>query len=228
MTEAHDLMKRWTTPAELDPELGACLREGHFGTMIKHRFVNEIFYVPTHNARYNEALAVKRAAAEQAAAERKWLQYILIHERPWRLEALLDVADEMTDIEYWKTVADVWTDSENIWQNLVEWTELLSDRRPGHEAMMTEDEKMALWAMPDEITIWRGHRDWNQDGWSWTVDRDKAVWFARRLAAEDDEMYVTEARVDKADVVAYFEGRGESEVVVDPEVVRHVNVVTLG
>lgn len=227
MKSDHEVWSRWTTPADLDPELAACRVDGHFGPMIKHRFVNEVFYIEAMNARYNEALAAKRAAAAGAAARRAWGEYIVIHERPWRLEALLDVADEMTDTEYWETVADVWTDSENIWQNLDEWGELLRDRRPGHEAMMSDDDRWHFDALPDEITIWRGHRDWNQDGWSWTVDRDKAEWFARRLADPDDEMLVTEARVDKADVIAYFEGRGESEIVVDPELVRHVHVVIL-
>jgi hypothetical protein len=227
-TDLDATMARWLTPCDLDPELAACVYEYDDGwVVLKHKFVNEPFYNEAFHARYNEVLAHKRAEAAAALAAEDWSTFMWIHERPWRLDALLEIADRLDDKTYWDLVGTVWADSENIWQNLYEWGELLSDRRPGHEAMMDDDELMALHALPDTLTIYRGHRAWNQDGWSWTLDSAKAEWFAKRLAQEGDECYVTVAEVDKVDVVAYLAGRGEDEIVVDPEWVRHLSQIVV-
>ena len=53
-------------------------------------------------------------------------------------------------------------------------------------------------------------------GWSWTTDPDKAEWFARRFAVRGKECFVAEGTVSKQYVIAYFTGRNESEIVVDP------------
>jgi len=219
-----DLFKRWTTPCELDPELAECLIETDFlGGMIKHKFVNDV-YLPQMNARYNEALALKHRMVAEAIAKHEWYTVIFLHERPWRLHALVEIADLVDDTMYWKLVGNVWVDSENIWQNLDEWDEVLSNPRPGREAMMDEEDLPEYAALPEFIRVYRGHGVWNQDGWSWTTDRVKAEWFARRLAQEGDEIFVTEGEVDRDDVIAFFASRGESEIVADPDLVPQLAV----
>lgn len=49
---------------------------------------------------------------------------------------------------------------------------------------------------------------------SWTLDRSIAEWFATRF---DEDGTVYQAQIDKSHIYAYFDGRNESEVIVDPK-----------
>lgn len=51
---------------------------------------------------------------------------------------------------------------------------------------------------------------------SWTLSREKAEWFALR-SPRDGEPVVYTATVEAEHALGYFIGRGESEVVVEPE-----------
>ena len=49
---------------------------------------------------------------------------------------------------------------------------------------------------------------------SWTLNKEKAEWFAHRFN-QDGTVY--EAQIDKKHIFAIFNGRNESEVVLDPQ-----------
>lgn len=57
---------------------------------------------------------------------------------------------------------------------------------------------------------------------SWTLDSEKAEWFAHRF---DEDGAVYEAKIDKAHVYAFFSSRNESEVIVDPAFLRELTEV---
>jgi hypothetical protein len=211
-----------TAPCELRPELADCIVEMRIGPMIKHPYVNDI-YVPQMNARYNKQYEYKVQAVAKALVDERWDTYIMLHERPWRFEALTNIADSLTDIEFWDAVCLVWMDSENIRQHQDEWDELLRSDRPGRENMMDDEERAALAALPDVIDVYQGHTDERDDGWSWTTDRNKAIWFGHRFAnLEQAEARMTTGMVRREDITAYLLGRGESEVLVDPDLVAIV------
>lgn len=214
-----DLEKQAENPADLLPMLEAAKVEFPLtGWFIKHPFVNQMYFGPKMHAAYNEQYKHKVIAVAAARFERRWNTFVFLHERPWRFEALTEIADEMTDAEFWALVSEVWQDSENIRQHQEEWDDLLRTARPGCEAMMNGEEREAFDALPDRITVWQGHTDERDDGWSWTTRRETAEWFARRFAdLEDGIPIVTEAVVNKADVLAYLLGRSEFEILIDPE-----------
>ena len=56
--------------------------------------------------------------------------------------------------------------------------DLLRSDRPERYAIMTENERAVLADLPDEVTVWRGDTD--DPGWSWTLKREVAEWFARQ------------------------------------------------
>lgn len=79
--------------------------------------------------------------------------------------------------------------------------------------IMTTYEKMKLRSLPDEVTIYRGtHKKNNSNALSWTDDYDSALWFAKRF---DSNGYVLEATIKKEDIIAYFDIRNESELIID-------------
>lgn len=215
-------------PDPLHPDLEASIWESPSGfVFIKHPLVNTI-HSPGTNRVVNRQYEAKKAELARAADEGEWATWIWIHERPWRFEALLEVADKVDDEQFWHGVRDVWMDSENIREHEDEWDELLRTDRPGREHMMDDEEREALAALPDEITVYQGHTDERDDGWSWTTNRQTAEWFARRFASmEDGEPLLTTATVKKGDVTAYLLGRSEFEILTAPETVYGHNTVWL-
>jgi hypothetical protein len=91
---------------------------------------------------------------------------------------------------------------------------------------MGPEELAILQSLPDTVKVWRGIRHRKSfNGLSWTLDRDKAVWFANRLRNGRQKSLLIEGEVNKKDVLAYFAGRDESEIVsMDVRIVREKDV----
>ena len=87
----------------------------------------------------------------------------------------------------------------------------------------------ALRNLPDEFPVYQGFQGRRDKGIAWTTDREKAVWFANRFAVLDrfGEPKLLTGVTLKKDVLGYFTGRGESEVVIDPAKVKKQNVTIL-
>jgi hypothetical protein len=111
------------------------------------------------------------------------------------------------------------------------WRNLLTADRPGREAMMDQEERHTLNGLPTELTVYRGvGHSGVREGFSWTLDRQRAEWFARRAAMVPARAEVVEpvelepqlvaGTVDRSDVIAYLDGREEQEIVALPEHVR--------
>jgi len=58
------------------------------------------------------------------------------------------------------------------------------------------------------------------DGFSWTLDEEKARWFAARSSMETP--LLARGTVSRRDVFAYLSGRGEQEIVCLPENVHNI------
>ena len=82
--------------------------------------------------------------------------------------------------------------------------------------LMDKEELKIYNNLLDEIEIYRGvSYKWRENGTkalSWTINRDKAKWFATRYEFKG---LVYTAKVKKEDVFSYFNSRNEDELVVD-------------
>jgi hypothetical protein len=71
----------------------------------------------------------------------------------------------------------------------------------------------------DSFTVYRGVSGVGKQrrlrGWSWTVDQEKAEWFANRLCLRHPA--VLRATVRRDEVFAYYDGKGEQEFICQPE-----------
>jgi len=89
------------------------------------------------------------------------------------------------------------------------------------EALMTSRERSYLRRLPDEITIYRGmtksELDSGKFGLSWSLKREiaefYAITFQRNSATTGQEKLVHSITIKKHEVVAYFAGREEFEVI---------------
>lgn len=217
-----DLAEVMQRQEELLPELAQWVEESTFGPIVKHPLVIDIMPHPAlTNWRYKQ----KQEALDKALTEQRWNHAVWLYERPYRLYGFTQIADELSDKEYWELLASIWIDSENIWQNVDEWIDLINCGRDEMEAFMDLGESAALASMPKTITVYRGAIEGvNEEGMSWTLSRQKAEWFANRFAGvHEARPVVLEGRIAKFHVAAYFMGRGEGEIVpFDPD---HVEIV---
>lgn len=79
--------------------------------------------------------------------------------------------------------------------------------------LMNAEELQFYKNLPDEILVYRGIGDGGSiKALSWTVDVHTAEWFSKRFS-QSPRVY--RAKIKKQDVLAYFEGKGEDELVVD-------------
>lgn len=81
-----------------------------------------------------------------------------------------------------------------------------------------------LKGMADEngvLKVYHGAKQDYPEEFSWTVDRDIAVWFGQRF---DGRGFVIEGEAHIDDVIDYYTSRGESEVLVLPELVNITGV----
>lgn len=140
-----------------------------------------------------------------------------------RGELLLEYALDLPLAEYWRAVADTWQDCERQdlgrdWLSL--WTAVQSDDAARWQYVMDDKERAEFEALPDRVTLYRGisSSSCRPSGLSWTLDRDVAHWFAARFE-HVDEGVVLRGTVVRSRILALFQERDESEVVVPPKYV---------
>jgi hypothetical protein len=204
---------------DLHPDLEPYLEDATFGPCLKHPLVFQVpFYSP---GLANRTLEAKRKALKLALEQNDLGSYIFLHERPYRFEALmrLEKAGRLVgDAEAaWLLIRNVWINSENVWQHYDEWVNLLSDPAGQTRLMMTDEEEAALAALTDVVPIYRGATlDLNEEGLSWTLEHERAEWFARCFA-EPGEQVVIHATVLRDNIVAHFTSRSEAEILALPD-----------
>jgi hypothetical protein len=194
---------------ELHPDLQPYLEEGAIGLQLRHPLV---YLVPLWgNGHANALYEHKVKGVKDALANNKYSSYIFLHERPYRLDAFTLIQSKLSDTQYWSLLSDIWTDTENQWQGLNKWKQLLSSNRPSRHYLMNEEEFNLLQSLPDEVTIYRGcQAGINENGLSWSLNKKKAEFFANRFGKKG---IILERKIPKSDIVAVLNGRGESEVI---------------
>lgn len=216
--EAEQMMKQLMGEMneELIPELQPYLEDGVLGKQIRHPLV---YQVPLwSNGSANRMYEQKKRELRIAKKEKQWSRFVFLHERPYRLQAFLEIQDQLSNTAYWRLLADIWVDTENSWQNKSKWQKLFNSPRPHSNYLMNETEYNFLLSLPEEITIYRGCSAHNEDGLSWTFSKEKAEFFAHRWDITRDDGKgikgkVIERKVQVSDIRAIFFGRGESEVI---------------
>ncbi len=154
-------------------------------------------------------------AVEEAMAAGNYERAIFMHERPYRVDALRACDAARTDDPdiYGYLCALVWADSENIHENLPFWDWTFKHVNGYH--WMNDAERDALESFPDTLTVYRGMC--TDGGYSWSLDRSVAEFFANR-GTHFATGEVRTATVPKESVYAYLDSRNEREIIItDPE-----------
>ncbi len=130
---------------------------------------------------------------------------------------------DLSQEELNRLVSESWTHggyaADQGWEES-DWVELFNDA-----GFVTDTPG---WERPSEpLTIHRGSRLGGERGMSWSTDWDTAAWFARRLHDHGTPAVLLSATIAPAYVLGAFEGRGESEVLIDPAGLDGVEIQTI-
>lgn len=208
----QDLLRK---KEDLHPELEPFLNiRGSYGVVLQHPLVYSVPYHPNLNALLNAQFEQKTELIRDAQDRKDWDQLVALYERPYRLKAFQRIQKQLNDRTYWRLLASIWVDSENIWQLVLNWERLLCSKRSHREKFMFLKERKVLAALPDIVTVYRGYiPNKNKKSLSFTLCKDKAQWFAKRFSKDGD---VRTLMVKKDDVFAYVNCREEQEIILVP------------
>ena len=209
----EEIIDIFSKKEELHPELKPYLSNLSNGIpALRHPLVYSIFHTDHQNAFINRQYEERKKMLKKAIQKKDYEGFIYIHERPYRLQAFCSLNNVLSDKKYWEILGSIWTDSENIWQNRETWKELLSSKRPHREFMMDKNERQEFVQLPEQLVIYRGYLPYkNKNGFSYTLDEEKAEWFSKRFHADGKVLKKT---IFKSDAIAYFTGRNEKEIVI--------------
>lgn len=185
------------------------------GKVLQHPLAYQVLYLPELNAMINANYQYKLRDLAAARKAKDWNRIIALHERPYRWDALDSIAHQMSPKELAQSFAWCWTDSENIWQSLESISDLIQQiKHPGLRPYLMEADDLAHFqTLPESIQVYRGCLARNKSGLSWTQDRDKAQWFAKRLTRSSDQPLLLTGDVSKDDVLFYTNARNEAEII---------------
>ena len=149
--------------------------------------------------------------------------YIMCN-KPYGLTFLKFAMPHLSCEDFSNMFSDAWIRSENPNSDPnVPKGKLLEMFRAANTAfLMNASERAEFADLDDTVTVYRGVTNYNAKNikaMSWTLDYDTALWFAHRFG-EDGTVY--NATIDKSHILALFNGRGESEVVVDPKYLMNI------
>lgn len=134
-------------------------------------------------------------------------------------------ASHLSGEDYAKLLANAWITSEapnrDVNVSKAELVRMFKAAEPS--LLMTEEEIHQLSELNNPVTIYRGVTDYNADdinALSWTLNPEKALWFSKRFNSEGT---VYEAQIDKTHIIALFNTRDESEIIVEPKYLENIS-----
>lgn len=239
LTATHGVFDPFAPIEELRPELVRyrTLDLGLNMTMIQSPFVYSVPHAPELNAFMNRQYEQKVMMFEAAQARGDYDQALWMVEKPFRAQFLSRWADEAgmdlvgpeavfaereNQRRWWTMIRGAWMESENIFQNVEAWRHVFLEKdcfaAVGRSLVMNDNERRTIRDHRNRnapVLIYRGQQIGHAPGWSWTTDKDKALWFSRRF--NTGAGCLLEGTVLPNRIIACFDERGESEVVCNPE-----------
>lgn len=146
-------------------------------------------------------------------------QIYMMVTKSYALGFLKFARNSLSEKDFADILADAWmrTEAPNNDPNLSKRDLLSLFQATDPALLMSEEDYQQFKDLDDVVTVYRGVTSMNAKNvkaLSWTLDQDTAEWFAHRFG-ESGTVY--EAQIRKEHIYAYFSGRNESEVIVDPK-----------
>ena len=121
----------------------------------------------------------------------------------WEMRNALDYLQELFE------------ETELIHQDHQEWKERLTFFKDNRKFYKHDERRLSL---PLNLWVYRGGTPY---GFSWTLSRENACWFANRFSIVGFGQPVYALPINREDVIWYSDERGEEEIVLLPFNLRH-------
>jgi len=158
----------------------------------------------------------------QLYKEKNWDTFFLVVDGHKRQEVFGLICNELPPHKYWEILGRILM-GESFYND--ELINLITNKEKDlslRHLMMDKKDREKFEKLPDKLTLYRGQGiDAEGLGWSWSLSRDVAVFFAKRFPYGE----VLQGESKKSDVIAYFTGRNEDEIVVPRESVVNVRKI---
>ncbi|UJB70988.1 hypothetical protein HRE53_08145 [Acaryochloris sp. 'Moss Beach'] len=206
------------------PNLHPDLQPYQFEDELHHPLLNyECGVYPRVYGRINTIYQYRKTKAASKLEPNLWQSYYPHLDVTERLHKF--IIEEMAkpdfpkrDPDFFKLLSQIWTDKDTeAWGQSSGFLELLlgiADGMPLSKHarhMMTSTEQDKLAALPDELTVFRGHAHPLLQGISWTLKLDVALLFA---VGNPLQSSVSIGTVQKSDVIALIDRWDEDELIV--------------
>lgn len=203
------------------------LGNGQVHTCIDHPFFdNRIVYFAEEDSANQFCDILSSDAAMQKAVQRyrKFIEkaesidtILLLITKPYRLQFLETIQKSVSPEEMGALLADIWVSSESPNADAVPLRILIKWFKAADKNSLMNAEELACYnSLPDEFQVYRGiGSKSNKKGISYTLSLEKAEWFANRFQKRGG--YVLTGTAKKKDVLAYFNGRQEQEILIEPK-----------
>jgi len=148
---------------------------------------------------------------------------VMMIRKAYQLTFLKHIRTYLSKEERDRMLATVWVNVENPNQdaNVSLRTAASWFRQANKKYLMDADELAYYERLPQHLTVYRGVSvGRNPNGLSWTWSLETAKWFAHRFDIADEKGYIQRATVDKSEILAYFNGRDEDELVIDTSKIK--------
>ena len=120
--------------------------------------------------------------------------------------------------DFGRLLADAWITEENpnMDVNVSRKEALRMFKSANKKYLMTSEEYDYYARLPESVSLYRGVSEGREKyGLSWTDYIDVAKWFMNRFKTADDKVKLLTCTTSKNNIIAYFNGRSEKELVLD-------------
>lgn len=143
---------------------------------------------------------------------------------PWKLTFMKYCGEYLNEKDYATFLADAWVTEENpnMDVNVSRKESIDMFRKCRKRYLMTSEDLQYFKSLPTSITVYRGVAEGRIPlGLSWTDSLEKADWFSNRFNTKEKQGYILTADIGRENVIAYFNTRGEQELLVDVYAIKN-------
>ena len=162
----------------------------------------------------------KKEFIDKALETNNFASYLMLIEGPVDLLLFTNLFSSLKGSYKYELLTDLYTEVDYGHSIITKemWREALKTR--------TTDNKSGIYGHKEELVIYRGSASEStpvNEAMSWTLSFNTAIFFASRY--DTDVVSIYKAKVKRSDVIDYFGGRNEAEVVCFPEDIYSIEEV---
>ncbi len=162
---------------------------------------------------------------EKAIRQASLIKLLAIMNKVYMLSFFWRISTYVSEEDFASILREAWQFSESPNRDAdvsnKEAIKLFKKAKPN--LLMNEEEYKKIQELPEYIEVYRGVSDFNKDNktaLSWTLDKDQAVWFAKRYN-QKGELWTL--KIHKKDILAFF--NGEDEIIIDS--MKYINDIVI-